>query len=204
MFPVILFSGILADIQNINEKLAFRLKKGDKEAFQELFNLYVPKIHRFAMVYLRDKSNAEELVQDVFMKIWEKRENLDPAQNIKAYLFKIAVNTVYDFVRKKNLEKAFADFSKHNFQSGAESLWHEVIWNEMLAKLDHLVAQMPEQCRNIFVLSREEGLSNQEIAEKLNLSKRTVENQLYRAIRFLKEHLKPDTVFLLLFMYLHS
>jgi RNA polymerase sigma-70 factor (ECF subfamily) len=194
----------LADIQNINEKLTFRLKKGEKEAFQELFNLYAPKIHRFAIAYLKDMANAEELVQDVFMKIWEKRENLDPAQNIKAYIYKIAVNTVYDFVRKKNLEKAFADFSKHNFQPGAESLWHEIIWNEMLARLDHLVAQMPEQCRNIFILCKEEGLSNQEIAEKLNLSKRTVENQLYRAIRFLKEHLKPDTVFLLLFLYLHT
>jgi RNA polymerase sigma-70 factor (family 1) len=194
----------LSDIQNISEKLSLRLKNGEKEAFQELFNLYAPKIYRFAMAYLKNKPNAEELVQDVFMKIWEKRENLDPKQNIKAYLFKIAVNTIYDFIRKMNLEKAFADFSKNNFQPGAESLWNEVIWNEMLTKLDSLVAQMPEQRRKIFVLSKEDGLSNQEIAEKLNLSKRTVENQLYRGIRFLKECLKPDTVFLLLFFYIHS
>ncbi len=191
---------------NLNQidKLTYRLKKGEKEAFQELFNLYAPKIYRFAVSYLKNKSDAEELLQDVFLKIWEKRENLDPAQNIKAYLFKITVNSIYDFVRKKNIEKAFSDFSKHNYPSGSESSWHEIIWNEMLSKLDHLVSKMPDQRRKIFTLSKEDGLTNQEIAQKLNLSKRTVENQLYRAIHFLKEQLKSDTVFILLFLYLFS
>lgn len=189
---------------NSSQHLASRLKNGEKQAFQELFNLYASKIYAFALSYLKNKPDAEELLQDVFLKIWEKRELLDPEKNIRAYLFKIAVNTMYDFIRKKNLERAYADFSSAHFQPDAESLWHEVIWKEMLSALDHLVSQMPEQRRRIFLLSREEGLTSQEIADQLNLSKRTVENQLYRAILFLKKHIKPDTVFLFLLLHLYS
>lgn len=187
-----------------NEQLILNVKNGQKEAFSELFSLYGPKIYRFALNYLKDKPDAEELMQDVFLKIWEKRELLDPAQNIKAYIFKVAVNSIYDHIRKKNLEKAFADFSSHNYQPGTESLWHEVIWNDMLSRLNSLIDRMPEQRRMIFLLSREEGMSNQQIADKLNLSKRTVENQIYRATQYLKEHMGTDTVFLLLFLFLYS
>jgi RNA polymerase sigma-70 factor (family 1) len=172
------------DQENSNNiiNLAVRIKRGEKEAFRQLFEQYAPKISRFAMSFLKNKTDAEELLQDVFLKLWEKRENIDPEQNIKSYIFKIAINSIYDLVRKKNLEKAFSDFSKYHFRESSENTWHEVIWNEMLSKLDQLVNRMPEQQRKIFRMSREEGLTNDEIAERLSLSKRTVENQLYRAL----------------------
>jgi len=194
----------LTEQESKNDQLILKVKTGQKEAFRELFSLYGPKIYRFAWTYLKNKPDAEELMQDVFLKIWEKRDLLNPAQNIKSYIFKDAVNSIYDHVRKKNLEKAFTDFSSHNYQQGVESLWNEVIWNEMLSKLNTLVDRMPEQRRTIFILSREVGLSNQQIADKLNLSKRTVENQIYRATQYLKEHMSMDTVFLLLFLFLYS
>jgi RNA polymerase sigma-70 factor (family 1) len=189
---------------HIDKELILKLRTGDKGAFSELFNQYGPKIYRFAVNYLKNNADAEELMEDVFLKIWEKHDQLDPTQNVKAYIFKIAVNCLYDYTRKRNLEKAFADFSKYNFQPGADSLWHEVIWNDMLSRFNSLVDKMPEQRKVIFSLSRENGLSNQQIADKLNLSKRTVENHLYRATHFLKEHLSTDTVFLLLFLFLYS
>jgi len=189
---------------HISGELILNLKAGHKKAFSELFGLYGPKIYRFALAYLKSKPDAEELMQDVFLKIWENKENLDPSRNVKAYIFKIAINCIYDFIRKKNIEKAFNDFTKEDFQPGTESSWHEVIWNDMLSKLNDLVMRMPEQRRLVFLLSREEGLSNGEIAEKLNLSKRTVENQLYRATQYLKEHFNTDTVCLLLFLFLYS
>ena len=188
---------------DIRKELILNLKKGEKGAFRELFNLYGPRIYRFALAYFKNKPDAEELMQDVFLKIWEKRDHLDPAQNVKAYIFKIAVNCIYDNIRIKNLERAFAIFSEQNFEPGAESSWHEVIWNDMLSKLKILVDKMPEQRRIIFLMSREEGQTNLQIAEKLNLSKRTVENQLYRATRFLKEKMGSETVFILLFLFLY-
>src|SRR6056297_2578385 len=120
------------------------VKRGIKQAYQELFERFAPRIFQFSRTYLKNAADSEELVQDVFLKIWEKREKLDSSKNIKAFFFKIAVNTIYDFIRRKNLEQAFHDFSRSQEGSPAHNTWHEVIWNEMLENLDELVAQMPD------------------------------------------------------------
>jgi len=182
--------------------LVHRIKYGEKEAYQELFNKYAPKIYHFSLSYLKNDADAEELVQDVFLKVWEKRKILDSTQNIKTYIFKIAINTIYDFIRRKNIENAFNDFAKENYETNSNSTWNTIVLEDMQATLKKLVAQMPEQRRKVYKLSKEDGLSNEEIAQKLKLSKRTVENQLYRAVAFLKEHLKNDSAIALLFFYL--
>lgn len=193
----------LNEQKDINDgDLARRIKYGEKSAYQKLFERYAPKIFHFSLSYLKNNADAEELVQDVFLKIWEKREILDGTQNIKAYIFKIAVNTIYDFIRRKNIEKSFNDFARVNFNKSSNTTWDTVIFEEMQATLDELISQMPEQRRRVFYLSKRKGLTNNEIAQKLNLSKRTVENQLYRAINFLKEHLKNESIIALLFFYL--
>ncbi|MCK5538269.1 MAG: sigma-70 family RNA polymerase sigma factor, partial [Bacteroidales bacterium] len=125
-------------------------------------------------------------------------EILDASQNIKAYIFKIAINTIYDFIRCKNVEKAFNDFVRLNYDTQSNNTWDKVVFNDMVSNLNELVKQMPEQRRKVFRLSKRKGLTNDEIAKKLNISKRTVENQLYRAIAFLKEHFKKETMFILL------
>lgn len=183
-------------------ELSLKIRNSEKAAFQELFERYAPRIYQFSISYLKSSPDAEELVQDVFLKIWEKREILDQSKNVKAYIFKIAVNSVYDFIRRKNIEAVFADFARANFDRTTDHTWHSVIFEEMTTKLTRLKARLPEQQRNIFHLSKEEGLTNDEIAEKLNLSKRTVENHLYRAVSFLKEHFKDDSLVAVLFFYL--
>jgi RNA polymerase sigma-70 factor (ECF subfamily) len=189
--------------KNINDAdLAHRIKFGEKEAFQELYGRYVQKIYHFSLSYLNNETDAEELVQDVFLKVWEKREMLDSSQNIKAYIFKIAINTIYDFIRRKNIESAFNDFAKENYETSSNNTWDTVILEEMKTVLNKLVCKMPEQRRRVYTLSKEKGFSNEEIAIKLNLSKRTVENQLYRAISFLKVQLKNESALALLFFYM--
>lgn len=183
-------------------ELAHLIKSGEKEAYRELFEKYAPKIYLFSLSYLKNEEDAKGLVQEVFMKVWEKREILDASQNIKSYIFKIAVNAIYDFIRHKNIENAFNDFARINFDIHSNDTWDTVIFEEMKSTLNKLVAQLPEQRRRIFNLSKRKGLSNDEIAIKLNISKRTVENQLYRAITFLKEHLRNESIIFLLFFYL--
>ncbi|MEN8249099.1 MAG: RNA polymerase sigma-70 factor [Bacteroidota bacterium] len=188
---------------NINDAdLVHRIRYGNKDAYQELFERYAPKIYQFALSYLKNEADAEGLVHDVFLKIWEKRKILDTTQNIKSFIFKIAVNIIYDFIRHKNVENAFNDFVKANYEPGSNSTWNAVILEEMLVILKELVAQLPEQCRKVYRLSREKGLSNNEIAQKLNISKRTVENHLYRATAFLKDLFKNESAIALLFFYL--
>lgn len=180
-----------------------QLKEGSKAAFHHLFDTYGPKIFAFAMSHLRNEAEAEELLQEVFLKLWEVRENLDSSKNIKSFLFKICINLIYDFIRKKNLSKAYVDYSVHNPSFSCNNTWQEVIYHDMINHLQCLVAHMPEQRQRIFRLSKEEGLSVEDIALKLNLSPRTVENHLYRAVSFLKEKLAIRSIPALLFYFLH-
>lgn len=193
----------MGNIKNTTDaRLTYLIKTGVKEAFQELFERYGPRIYQFSYSYLKNGEDAEELVQDVFLKIWEKRDSLDDSKNIKSFIFKVAVNAIYDFIRRKNIESAYKDFAEANFEKQPNSTWHQVIFSEMLANLDRLVKQMPPERQKIFRLSREDGLTSEEIARKLNLSKRTVENQLYRAIALLKKHYTTDSLFAMLFFSL--
>jgi RNA polymerase sigma-70 factor (ECF subfamily) len=190
------------DFEIIGEDLIRLIKQGKKRAFQKLYEYYAPRLYKFAMTYLKNEADAEELVQTVFVKIWEKRESLDHSKNIKSFIYKISINTIYDFVRKRNIERAFIDFAKNNYNTEDNNTWHSVIFNEMLENLNSLVSLLPEQQRKIFQLSKEQGLSSDEIAKELNLSKRTVENHLYRALKYLKDNFAKDSLISMLFYYI--
>jgi RNA polymerase sigma-70 factor (ECF subfamily) len=183
--------------------LVSQLKEGSKDAYQLLFNRYAPRIFAFALSYLKRREDAEELLQEIFLRLWEIRTTLDDSKNIKSLLFKICINLIYDFIRRKNIEQAYLVFAGNNDQSNADSTWHEVIYHDMLMLMNRLVETMPDQRRLIFRLSKEDGLSNDEIAIRLQLSKRTVENQLYRAISYLRERIGQSSLPLLLYFYLH-
>ena len=184
-----------------DQELTGLLREGSKDSFRILYNRYGTKINHFARSYLKSEHDAEELVQDVFLKLWDKREVLDSSKNIRAFIYKIAINSIYDFIRRKNIEQAYFDYSNGK-QDIADSTWHEVVYNDMLAQINRLIEQMPEQRRKIFQMNKEEGLSNDEIAKTLGLSKRTVENQLYRATIFMKKNLNPESLLSLLFFCL--
>ena len=189
--------------ENISDaELARKIKAGEKNAYQELFERYAPRIYQFSLSYLKNNADAEELVQDVFLKIWEKRDMLDDSKNIKSFIFKVAINTIYDFIRHKNIENAFNDYTRASVEPNSDNTWHTVIYDEMQENLQRLVAQLPAQQQKIFRLSKEEGLTSEEIAVKLNLSKRTVDNHIYRAVSFLKEHFKGESFISALFLYL--
>jgi RNA polymerase sigma-70 factor (family 1) len=180
-----------------------QLRDGSKDAFRLMFDEVGPKIYAFALSYLKNEFEAEELLQEVFLKLWEVRSSLDSSRNLKSFLFKICINLIYDFIRRKNIEQVYLDYSEKNNPSSGDNTWHEVIYNDMLNNLQQLIAAMPEQRQRIFRMSKEDGLSNEEIADRLNLSKRTVENQLYRAVSFLKEKINTGSIPALFFFFLH-
>ncbi len=186
-----------------DNQLIEHLRNGSKEAFHSVFDMYGPKIHAFALSYLKNKSDAEELLQEVFLKLWEVRSDLDSSKNIKSFLFKICINLIYDLIRRKNIQQAYIDYIGANKSSFDDNTWQDIVYNEMLNNLKQIVDTMPEQRQRIFRLSKEQGLSNKEIARQLNLSQRTVENQLYRAVTFLKEKLGTNSLPALLFFFLH-
>lgn len=180
-----------------------QIRDGSKDAFRLMFDEVGPKIYAFALSYLKNEFEAEELLQEVFLKLWEVRSSLDSSRNLKSFLFKICINLIYDFIRRKNIEQVYLDYSEKNNPSSGDNTWHEVIYNDMLNNLQQLIATMPEQRQRIFRMSKEDGLSNEEIADRLNLSKRTVENQLYRAVSFLKDKINTSSIPALFFFFLH-
>lgn len=178
------------------------LIKGDLNAFNQLFDKYNRKLFFFAKGYLQSAEDAEELVQEVFLKIWEGRSKLKDHLSFNAYLFTITYNAVLKHFRKAGRER------KHLEQAMLyNDIYHDetstsIEYKELLEITNKAIAKLPEKRREVFKLSRMEGLSNSEIAEQLQISKKTVENQIYQSLQFLKEQLKDERLVLLLFFAL--
>ena len=181
-----------------DQDLMLRIKKEEKGAFRELFERYTPRIYKFALSYLKNKNDAEELVQIVFLKIWKKRNSIDTSQNIKAYIFTITVNSIYDFIRRKKIEYSFQNRSRQIQTYTENNTWNTIVYSEMQQNLSNFINKLPQQQQRIFHLSKMEGFTNDEIAIKTGLSKRTVENHLYRAVSFLKQNFKNEILATLL------
>ena len=183
-----------------DNELIQRIQLDDNQAFRYLFDRYAKRIYHFSKAYLSNHSDAEELVQDVFVKLWYKRHTIIGNQNIKAFIFKVAVNTVYDIVRKKKYDHLYNSLIEYDSYTSSET-WNEVLYNDLEAHFNKLVEQLPDKRKEIFLLSRREGLSTKEIAEVLSISQRTVDSQIYKALAFLKKNLKQEMLWAL-FYYL--
>jgi len=193
----------LDDLKDITDQnLALLIKGEGKDAFRELFDRYAPRIHKFAFSYLKNRSDAEEIVQNVFLKIWEKRNSIKTSENIKAFIFTITANKIYDFIRRRNIENTFLSYTMLNQGDNENNSWNSIVYNEVQQTIFNLANKLPSQQRRVFNLSKMEGLTNDEIAIKMGISKRTVENDLYRAVLFLKQNFKNESFIALLFFCL--
>ena len=154
--------------------------QGDNYAFTVLFRNFYGKILAFALVYLKDPERAEDVVQDIFVKIWNSRRKLAQVKSLEDWLFIMSRNAVLDAVRKnaRTQTSSLDEVSETTLQPSYEEAGREVEWNEEISKVRGLVDKMPSQRRKIFMMSRFMGLSNAEIAEQLGISKKTVENQI--------------------------
>lgn len=169
-----------------------QLKNGDKQAFNHLFTIYSQKIFFFAKGYLKSEKDAEEIVQETFLKIWERRNYLDPELSINAYLFKIAFN----FIQKQFIKNIKEQEFKHDF---AEELIHfdeqtskMLDYHFLLDHLNRLIDELPPRQKEIIILRKLENYSIKEISEKLSISIKTIEAHLTAALKFLKERLKSE------------
>lgn len=168
------------------------LRSGEFEAFETLYNWYFDILLHFSRKYLRNDADAEELIQQVFLKVWEKRESINPAFSFKSYIFKIVLNDIYNHIRTKRYEKITNNIYFESVPDYNESTQESILYNNLKEKIDKLISNLPPKRRQIFMLSRKNGLSNDEIADSLDLSVRTVENQIHRALNYLKKNLAED------------
>ena len=188
------------DINLSEPELVRALSKGDIKAFNSLFQLYGNRLYRFAFGYLKSKAETEELVQDVFLKVWEKRAELKEHLSFKGYIFTIAFN----HIRKHFLKVARTNkyLGQQIFNDLDLSTVQEIDYQLIKQKIDAIVDQLPERRKAVFVKSRFEGFTVKEIAEEFGTSPKTVENQLGEALKFLKTHLGKEDLAIVLFFYL--
>ncbi|MCL3853185.1 MULTISPECIES: RNA polymerase sigma-70 factor [Parabacteroides] len=189
-------------LKDIDATVLRRLKEGDETAFESIYWKYNSHVFNFINSLLYDRVLSEDITQSVFMKIWERRESIDLDKGFDAYLFTIARNMVYKETENRLLsESAFYALSQQ--QTNEDFLMEEKIDADSLRLyIDNLIEQLPLSRKEIFKLSRREHLSNKEIAARLSISEKTVETQLYRSLRFLKEKLSNDHLLAILLVVL--
>jgi len=167
-----------------------QLVQGRREAFDALFRKYYPSLCRFAKLFTDTADDAEEVVQTAFITLWENKKNITISKSLKAYLYQMVRNNALMVIRKnvtrKKYEQEYAAYLEAD--TPAEKNYSDEEINAMVLKgLEYL----PEKCRMIFSLSRYDGLTYEEIAEYLDISPKTVENQMGIAFQKLRESLAP-------------
>jgi len=175
-----------------------KLRDGDVEAFEKLFRRFFYPLVAFACHYLDEPKAAEDLVQDVFVQVWSHREQLDPGRNIKTYLYTAVRNRAFKYARHL---RGREHYRIHHIASAAagDSPEQQVMSAEFHQAFEKSIQTLPVKCRTIFCMNRFDDLKYREIAEILDISIKTVETQMSRALKLLKKQLHS---FLLLFSFL--
>lgn len=167
-----------------------QFKNGDHHSYKLLYEKYAPKLFGFSRKYLNSDIEAEETVQEIFIRIWEKKDNIDETQSFSSYIFQAAKHRIFNGFRKKVNEQAYLDFLTASDNQSYRFTEMEVEYQEIKEKADQAIGAMPPKRQEIFRMSREQGLKNKEIADKLQISIKTVENQMGQALKYLREELK--------------
>lgn len=163
----------------------YAVSRGDEQAFEMLFAHYFPRVKGFISGILQNEEEAEDISQDIFVSMWQNREQLTKIENLNAYLFRIAKNAVFRHIERSLLFKDYLQQQMEHlsFTSANNESVEEIIYAKELEYLISIaVEKMPSKRQQIYKMSRIEGLSNEEIAERLVISKRTVENHLTLAL----------------------
>jgi len=179
-----------------------RFKAGDAAAFDAIYNKYSKKLYNFAYGLLKDHDSASEMVQEVFVTLWEKRNQVDVKFNFENYIFTITYNSIRKFFRQRSMEGKVKDFLFKNSPEVIANTDASIIYNELAEIANKTIENLPPRRKTVYKLSRQEGLSIKEIASRLDISTRTAETQLAKALKYLKEELQTLSLLTLLFYFL--
>ena len=186
-----------------NKDLLTLLKKGDVTAFDKIYEIYSKRLYGFVLRYVKQKEDAEGIVQEVFIKIWETRNKIDIYSSFDSFIFTIAYNTTINLLRKRVNEHKYQDRLKSvQHITGADQIIDEIYFKEINIQLQLLLDKLTPRQKEIFQLSREVGLTHEEIAKKLNISLNTVKNHMVTTLAFIKSHLDKGLIANFLFISL--
>ncbi len=171
------------------ESILQNIQNGNLQEFEKLFREYYPLLCHYALRFVKDTDQAEEIVQDLFCQLWENRKELKIHTSIKAYLYKATYFNSLQVLRKRGIKHQYADYVKNHKseQSQPNNLVEE---NEIYNIIQRTLTNLPNRCGQIFKMSRFEGLKYQEIADQLSISVKTVEASMGKALKAFRKNLK--------------
>lgn len=179
------------------------LKKSDADAFDKIFQIYGKRLYHFSLGYLKSKQEAEEIVQDVFLKIWNNRKNINPKLSFKAYLFKIAYRQIAEIFRKISRNKAYVHEILEESIPFNDELNEKTNYQSLLELVENVVEKLPTRQQEVFTFHKSEGLTVAETAEKLGIAVKTAEHHLTAAMKSIKSALEKENLRGMLFFYLY-
>lgn len=184
-------------MENLEKRILKELKYGSKKAFEYVFKTYYDSLCRYAEEILKDRDYAEDVVENLFVRIWEDRKKINYHTSIRSYLYRSTYNASLNILRKKKSENKYrdffihhSDFSKTHVYGSSSFPLSGIIENELDEIIGKVIDDLPPQCKKIFLMSRVEDLSHKEIAKKLNLSVNTVKCQIMNALKKIQVVLK--------------
>ena len=188
----------------VNEELLLvsQLINSDKKAFDALYHKYSQKLFRFALSFLKNEEDSKGIVQEVFLRVWNKRHDIDCTKSFQSFLFKVSYNLIIDHFRFKLKETEYRKFLKDHFNSNIISPSSYTDCEIINGMIKEAIEALPKKRKNIFVLSRENGYSHKEISKQMGISVKTVENQITLSIKQIKTKLGEDVFFIALFISL--
>lgn len=183
-----------------NQELLILIREGDMIAFYNIYERYCKRLYGFVLRYIKNEADAEEIVQEVFVKVWEARSKIDIYSSFESFLFTIAYNSTISLFRKRVCEKKYLEYLKLlQHLEKAPDLIDEIQFNDLNSKVQRLLNELTPRQKEIFLLSREEGLSHEEIAKKLDISVNTVKKHMVNTLAFLRSGLGSGMMVNLLF-----
>ncbi len=178
------------NLKEITKDLLVKVAESDERAFSNLFNIHSFKAYRFAYYFLKSKALCDEVVSDVFISIWNNRKKIDRITNFEAYLFTLTKNQSLNYLDKISRTPAFTSDIPPETMSGFENPEEKIITNELEKAINEAIDNLPEKCKIIFLMSREDKLRHHEIAEILSISEKTVNAQIGNALKKLYSELQ--------------
>jgi RNA polymerase sigma-70 factor (ECF subfamily) len=185
-----------------DEELMQEIKAGNMFAFDALYRKYNKKLYKFGYSILKSTEEAENLIQDVFLNLWENRHKVEKNSSIKSYVFTITYNSAISIIRKKARESQFIEYLKTLQDISVEAANVELEYNELTNKLDEIIKGLPQRQKEVYLLHKVEGLKYNEIAERLNISVNTIENHMSHALKTIRKKLGNYSLIAILFGYL--
>jgi RNA polymerase sigma-70 factor (ECF subfamily) len=189
---------------HLERELFALISEGDEQAFEQLFNLYLPRIQPVVLQIVKRENVAKDLVQDVFLRLWLSREKLSEIQDPKSYIFRIVYNQSFNYTKRQSIERKAAAVlaSGPEGSDRSDSLEHALDMAEVRRLVEMAIRELPPKAKRIYRLSRDFGYKQAEIASQLGISPRTVRNSLSRSGEFIRDYLERQGIVLPLLLIL--